>query len=57
MLETIFATIFGGNLGAPTQFERLDEPMWTRHDIMFAMKRLKEADERGLVADVLRCVP
>ena len=56
MLEEIYS----GNPGAPTQPEQLDEPLWTCWELKFAIKRLKNnkaADECGLVADVLRCVP
>ena len=56
MLEEIFS----GNPGAPTQPERLDEPLWTRQELRFAITRLqnnKAADECGLVAEILRCVP
>ena len=56
MLEEIFS----GNRGAPTQPERLDEPLSTREESRFAIKRLKNnkaADECGLVAEVLRCGP
>ena len=56
MLEKIFS----GNPGAPTQPERLDEPLWTREELRFAITRLqnnKAADECGLVAEILRCVP
>ena len=56
MLEEIFS----GNPGAPTQPERLDEPLWTREELRFAITRLqnnKAADECGLVAEILRCVP
>ena len=52
--------IFNGNPGAPTQPEQLDEPLWTCWELRFAIKRLKNnkaADECGLVAEVLRCVP
>ena len=50
--------IFFGNPGAPTQPEQLDEPLWTCWELTFAKQRLKNnkaADERGLVAEVLRC--
>ena len=56
MLEEIFS----GNPGAPTQPERLDEPLWTREELRFAITRFqinKAADECGLVAEILRCVP
>ena len=56
MLEEIFS----GNPGAPTQPERLDEPLWTHEELRFAITRLqnnKAADECGLVAEILRCVP
>ena len=52
--------IFNGNPGAPTRPEQLDEPLWTCWELPFATKRLtnnKAADECGLVAEVLRCVP
>ena len=59
MLEKIFS----GNPGAPTQPERLDEPLWTREELRLqshvfkTTRQLMNDDECGLVAEILRCVP
>lgn len=56
----MLAGVFSGNPSPPIELQILDEPLWTLFELKAATNQLKTnrcADDVGLVAEILQCVP